>query len=495
MLAYIVQLSFSHERCRISTHKEDFIRNFPVDPDTATAKFPLNSTETIHAVCPNSKCHKTYAPSFADNSLIPLYPKFCTHQEFKNGQECRTALTCKQLFSSVNIEVPIKRFVSFSFKAYVAKLLTRSDMEDLIDNPRRASASSGMKDAHDGNFLRHFIHADGTPFVSTSSVGRYCFSLCVDFFNPFTNKQVGKKSSIGIISVVCLNIPITHRYKPENMFLAGVIPGPNEPPLTTSNHYLTPLIDELETLWNPGVMFSMTSKHPEGHLVQCALVLVVCDLPAARKTGGFAAFSHEHFCSVCHCTLSVHGYGNTAYKTWRRRTNQECRDAADQYRNAQNEKTCTKTFDGTGMRWSELLRLPYFDISKCVVVDSMHNLFLGLLKEHFNGILGIGLPIEREQPVIDLNLGEVPTGFRETDKRGLRKLIKLLQAPVVTALPSETEAVRKLMSGVNWKPLEFVCNHLECVPPSATSGAPSKTALASALYAWVSSFSFWFDTG
>ncbi|KJA14254.1 hypothetical protein HYPSUDRAFT_208847 [Hypholoma sublateritium FD-334 SS-4] len=31
------------------------------------------------------------------------------------------------------------------------------------------------------------------------------------------------------------------RYKPENMFLAGVVPGPHEPPLTALNHYLTPL--------------------------------------------------------------------------------------------------------------------------------------------------------------------------------------------------------------------------------------------------------------
>ncbi len=30
------------------------------------------------------------------------------------------------------------------------------------------------------------------------------------------------------------------------MLLAGVIPGPNEPPLTALNHYLTQLIDDFE---------------------------------------------------------------------------------------------------------------------------------------------------------------------------------------------------------------------------------------------------------
>lgn len=30
-----------------------------------------------------------------------------------------------------------------------------------------------------------------------------------------------------------------------------------------------------------------------------------------------------------------------------------------------------------GVRWSELARLPYFDMCRMIVVDPMHNLFLG----------------------------------------------------------------------------------------------------------------------
>src|SRR5271168_1131737 len=44
--------------------------------------------------------------------------------------------------------------------------------------------------------------------------GRYAFSLCVDFFNPYMNKLAGKKTSIGrVISLVCLNLPPSLRYK------------------------------------------------------------------------------------------------------------------------------------------------------------------------------------------------------------------------------------------------------------------------------------------
>ena len=66
-------------------------------------------------------------------------------------------------------------------------------------------------------------------------------------------KQAGKKKSIGIISLVCLNLPPDICYKPENMFLAGIVPGPNEPPLNTLSHYLRPLVEDLEQFWMPGV--------------------------------------------------------------------------------------------------------------------------------------------------------------------------------------------------------------------------------------------------
>ncbi|KAG6825227.1 hypothetical protein H0H87_009979, partial [Tephrocybe sp. NHM501043] len=41
----------------------------------------------------------------------------------------------------------------------------------------------------------------------------------------------------------------------------------------------------------------------------------------------------------------------------------------------------------TGIWYTELLRLPYYKPSTFVVVDVMHNLFFGLIKEHFK-ILG-----------------------------------------------------------------------------------------------------------
>ncbi|PPR03093.1 hypothetical protein CVT26_004612 [Gymnopilus dilepis] len=453
MLKYIIQLVLVRNNTSLTASDVRLLSDLPADPDSAVRKLRLSGHETIHAVCPNSKCHKIYAPTFKGQSPIAFYPSHCTHKHFASGPECRTRLTRPRIYGKTEIEVPIKCFVSFSFKDFVASLTCRPGFEDMMDNC--SSSQDGiMRDISDGCFLlQSFKGLDGASFRSTPLDARYTFSLCLDFFNPFTNKQAGKKVSIGIISVVCLSLPPSYRYRPENMFLVGIIPGPKEPPLTAINHYLKPVIDEFIEFWDPGIFFSRTVNYPRGRLVYCALILVVCDLLAARKAAGFAACTHEHFCSVCHCTRSQGGYGNTDHGSWRRRTDKELRRSAESYLDAQTAEERLDEFNKTGVRWSELLRLSYFDMSQCVVVDSMHNLFLGLIKEHFKGILGMGLPSMNEK-VLSLAFNPAPDTMSENDKKGVERLRAWLEAPFQIAFPTEGEGLKKL-TGVNLNSLAF----------------------------------------
>ena len=85
-----------------------------------------------------------------------------------------------------------------------------------------------------------------------------------------------------------LNLPRAIRFKCENVILFDVIPGHSEPSLTI-NSYLSPLVSDFKELWTrvkfdlPG----MTKKTT----IRCALLGVACDLPAARKTGGFLSYT------------------------------------------------------------------------------------------------------------------------------------------------------------------------------------------------------------
>ncbi|EJD33864.1 hypothetical protein AURDEDRAFT_21509, partial [Auricularia subglabra TFB-10046 SS5] len=62
----------------------------------------------------------------------------------------------------------------------------------------------------------------------------------------------------------CLNLPMHLRYLEENMYLAGIVPGPNAPTLDQLNHVLVPLVDDFCEAWNPGVYITRTAGRPGG---------------------------------------------------------------------------------------------------------------------------------------------------------------------------------------------------------------------------------------
>ena len=241
---------------------------------------------------------------------------------------------------SKTIYTPIKPFVYFSPIEWIGRLLSHPGLEaemdcSWTDMQNFCKSNPGlMHDIFNGDLLHNFKGPDGKHFSVDEGEGRYTFSLSVDFFNPLSNKQAGKKISVGLITLVCLNLPPHLRYQSENMYLAGIIPGPNEPPATAINHFLRPIVDHFIAMWSPGICYSCTDGHRNGRLVQCAIVCIICDLPAARKTTGFVSYSHNHFCAICDCTLKDNGYNDLDIGSWRWRTNIDCRQSAKHYRRA-----------------------------------------------------------------------------------------------------------------------------------------------------------------
>ncbi|KIK79292.1 hypothetical protein PAXRUDRAFT_161649, partial [Paxillus rubicundulus Ve08.2h10] len=124
-----------------------------------------------------------------------------------------------------------------------------------------------------------------------------------------------------------------------------------------------------------------------GRLVRVALVAVVCDKPAAHKIGGFASHSHTNFCTACWITLNdkdkKEAFEKGAFKP---RTNQEQRDLGERYRVLINHTARKNFVKEHATRYTQLACLPYFDLVDQIVIDPMHNLFLGLVKTHFYNI-------------------------------------------------------------------------------------------------------------
>lgn len=100
--------------------------------------------------------------------------------------------------------------------------------------------------------------------------------------------------SVGTVVLFCPNTPPELRYKPENVFIVGIIPGSKEPSVLQMNNLLRPLVTELQELWVGKQLYSSGDLSLN---VRAALVVLTCDLPAARKVAGFESHASNLFCS------------------------------------------------------------------------------------------------------------------------------------------------------------------------------------------------------
>ncbi|KAG2743591.1 hypothetical protein P692DRAFT_201672461, partial [Suillus brevipes Sb2] len=186
--------------------------------------------------------------------------------------------------------------------------------------------------------------------------------------------------------MACLNLPVDLRYQPENMYLVGIMPGPNKPSLSQINHGLAPLIDDLLLGWNPGFFFTRTYLYSSGRLCRLAVIPLVCDIMGARQAGGFAGPTNTIFCSYCFLTRDrIEEFEPT---DWSMRSCAEHRQFAEKWRDAQTVEEQKNIVDCHGVRYSELLRLPYWNPVLFTVLDSMHADFLLKLHHHIRDIWG-----------------------------------------------------------------------------------------------------------
>ncbi|KIP01574.1 hypothetical protein PHLGIDRAFT_42332, partial [Phlebiopsis gigantea 11061_1 CR5-6] len=112
------------------------------------------------------------------------------------------------------------------------------------------------------------------------------------------------------------------------------------------------------------------------------------DLPAARQMAGLPSFATiKFFCSFC--TLTLHEIDNLDMARWGERRAEIHLHWARAWRDAASEKERDDIFEAHGARWSELLRLKYWNPFKHLMLDAAHALFLGALQRHCRQIWGM----------------------------------------------------------------------------------------------------------
>jgi len=267
----------------------------------------------------------------------------------------------------------------------------------------------------------------GQPFYpGPSTEGRLVFSLSVDSFDPFGNKTAKQSVSSTGIWLVLLNLPWYLRYLPQNMYVAGIIPGPNKPSTDKIRHYLQLVVDDLKEFWDPGVFFSRTYIYPLGRLFLALLIPVVCDMLAARQVIGYAnAPTAHYFCTLCE--LDIDDIHILDQHEWPKKDPFHIRRIATLWKDAKTEEDQKIIFEAFGWQWSPLFDLPYWNPTLYTIVDSMHALDLNLFNNHCRVLFRIDLTHPGGSSLPPAGISPRSGSRRTEDHRSLNRCKALIE--------------------------------------------------------------------
>lgn len=379
--------SFTHSRVSSREFDASAYKGFPLSIQTVRKAFNLEARTVTYASCP--ACSFIYAP--VRRGKVDIYPAVCSNFLLGETARCGAKLTRLRSCDGESIRSPLRPYIVQDFDDFLARFLSQEKIEDALNGGTRDALNEDIEEVSDvcrSSGFREFRGHDGSPFVyQDSGAQRLLWSFSVDWFNPFMNKAAGQSASVGCIAMVCLNLPPEFRLKPENMYLAAIIPGPKEPNADEINFFLEPIVDTLYRSYEAGTRLSRTHRRVAGVVTKSAILMAVMDLVAARKINACASHSAHIFCTLC--DTRKHSINNIDSGTWVPRTRQEHFAAALAYKNASSKAERKRLFKKTGVRWSVLWKLPYWDTMKSVILDGMHALFVGLAFYHHQNVVGI----------------------------------------------------------------------------------------------------------
>lgn len=418
------------------------ISDMPTSLSDALQKFDVDGVFIPYATCPS--CNATTKGIPVEDGVYH-WPDTCTNSIV--GKE--GARTCGEpllICRKDGIPQPIKPYLVGSLPDYIARCLldpvyleqsVRGTDAALQDIQRGIDAKqTAVHDVFEAEFIKDFKGPDGKLFVDRGNKVRLAFSIHSDFFNPNGITHRGAHDSIGVISCANLALDSSIRYLPENMFLAGIIPGPSEPKGDQMDHFIRPIIEQFVQAWSPGYKVSRTASSDVPVVVEAGILLSVNDLPAARKVAGFQGIRSGFICSICELRGTDQVF-NTDHDHWNLRDVQELRHWANAYKNATNLAEQTKIWEDHGVRWSSLWLLDYWNPTTMLVIDSMHCLLEGLIQYHCRHVLRLdasstkissdGLKYAFDWPWIPYDHDLVPNGCPRLSPKHIPRIANIHQ--------------------------------------------------------------------
>ncbi|XP_028416158.1 uncharacterized protein LOC114539750 [Dendronephthya gigantea] len=387
---------------------------------------------TKYVVC--NKCSSLY--SFHDCYELKYGKKvtkkcqfisFPHHRQVHRRQRCNVPLLREVVLKNGKCHLyPFKIFCYKSISETLKNMISRNGFLQKCELWRSREVPNGfLADVFDGRVWREWQFVEGKPFLAAPD--NYALMLNVDWFQPFKHSVY----SVGAMYLVIMNLPRSERFKPENVLLVGLIPGPKEPSLNI-NTYLKPMVTELNLLWTDGININSEI------CIRAALLCIACDLPAVRKVCGFTGHGARNGCSKCKkAFLGVVGKMDfSGFEPSPPRKNAEHRQQAQEVLNQTSMTDQAAAEQRYGTRFTELMMLPYFDCVRYHVVDPMHNLFLGTSKHLMKNIW-----LQGETPLIE-----------RKDLMNIQKKLDTIKAPSsIGRMPKKIENSYGGFTADQWK--------------------------------------------
>lgn len=179
---------------------KEWTSRIPKHVQTAIAQFELDPVTTDWTCCP--ACYNLTRFSVTG-------PDQCQYKKTPASRPCGEDLYRKAGKSKRARKVLRHQ----SLAAWIGRLLSRpgiSSMMRCTTDPASGAKPNVSSDVWDSDFVREFPGPDGQRFIFKTKDGlNLLFSLNVDGFNPYTNKQAGVSYTATGIYMCCLNLPMS----------------------------------------------------------------------------------------------------------------------------------------------------------------------------------------------------------------------------------------------------------------------------------------------
>jgi len=209
---------------------KDLLQALPKDPQTCSDAFDIDPLTHQYVCCPVCHCLYAYDIGEIPTGDVSSWPR-CTYKGTPTSSSCSAQLwRPHQISGHIYKPLPLKIYHHQDLKSWVGRLVSRKGIEQHLALTLVAKAGSSIDDIGSSRVFIELKDAHGNVFLPPPpGEGRLVFGLSVDSFDPFGNQAAKQSYSATGVWMVLLSLPWHLRHLRENMYLAGVIPGPSKP--------------------------------------------------------------------------------------------------------------------------------------------------------------------------------------------------------------------------------------------------------------------------